>query len=246
MGKYLPGKAWAVWLRGEGAKKAGCSMSAAVATSFYEVLALMATGALVAVIIFAIRPPRPVDFEFPPLLAGLLLLLALGLPLVPGVMSFVTRRLAHRFAAIEHAHVPMSTLLEGVAIELVGWSLMGLSVWLCLRGTIDPAPDLTLVSWAECTAAIGLAYALGFAVVVLPAQIGVREYVLSRFLTSFVPGDDPEAARVMLTASALLLRLAWTAAEVLMVGFVTLAIPYRKLPPSPGTSVSESPGATPP
>ena len=203
MGKYLPGKAWAVWLRGEGAKKSGCSMSVAVATAFYEVLTMMATGALVAAVYFVVRPPPQVfNFKFPPWLAGLILLVACGLPLVPGVLSWITRNLARRFATIEHAHVRVSTLLEGVAIELVGWGLMGLSVWLCLRGTIDPAPELTFETWMSCTAVIGLAYALGFAVFVIPAQIGIREFVLSELLIPLVSTDDPDAARTVLTASA--------------------------------------------
>ena len=229
LGKYLPGKAWTIWLRGEGAKAAGCSMSVAVATSFYEVLTLMATGALVAAIVFVVQPPRFHGIDFPPWLTGLILVAVCGLPLVPGVMSFVTRRLARRFAAIEHAHVRLSTLAEGVAIELVGWALMGLAVWLCLRGTIEPAPELTLASWADFTAVIGLGYALGFAAFVLPAGVGVREYVLSEFLIPYVPIDDPVAARVILTASALLLRCAWTLSELAMAGVLAAVVsPTRK------------------
>ena len=204
LGKYLPGKAWAVWLRGEGAKRAGCSMSVAVATSFYEVLTLMATGALVAAVVFVFQPPKFYDFNIPPWVTGTFLVAVCGLPLVPGVMSFVTRRLAHRFAAIEHAHVPMRALLEGVAIELVGWALMGLSVWLCLRGTIEPAPELTLANWIDCTAVIGLAYApSGSRRSCCRPAVGVREVCAQR-VPDPVRGRvaDPNAARVILTASA--------------------------------------------
>ena len=229
LGKYVPGKAWTIWLRGEGAKRAGCSMSVAVATSFYEVLTLMATGALVAAIVFIVRPPQYYGLQFPPQLTGLILVAVCGMPLVPGVMSFVTRRLARRFAAIEHAHVPFRALAEGVAIELVGWALMGLSVWLCLCGTIEPAPELTLASWADFSAVIGLAYALGFAAFMLPAGVGVREYVLGEFLIPYAGVDDPKAARVILTASALLLRCAWTLSEVAMAAILaTVVSPTRK------------------
>jgi glycosyltransferase 2 family protein len=229
LGKYLPGKAWAVWLRGEGAKRAGCSMSVAVATAFYEVLTLMATGALVAAVVFIVQPPRFHGIDFPPWVTGLILVVVCGLPLVPGVMSFVTRRLARRFAAIEHAHVRLSTLAQGVAIEMVGWALMGLSVWMCLCGTLDPAPELTLSSWADFSAVIGLAYALGFAAFMLPAGVGVREYVLREFLIPFVQVDDAETARVILTASALLLRCAWTLSELAMAGILAAVVsPTRK------------------
>jgi hypothetical protein len=228
LGKYLPGKAWAVWLRGEGAKRAGCSMSVAVATAFYEVLTLMATGALVAAVVFVFQPPKFYGIDFPPWLTGTILVAVCGLPLVPGVMSFVTRRLARRFAAIEHAHVRVTTLLEGVAIELVGWALMGLSVWLCLYGTLDPAPELTLESWATFSAVIGLGYALGFAAFMLPAGVGVREYVLSEFLIPFVAVADPNAARAILTACALLLRCVWTLSELAMAGVLGLAVRLPK------------------
>jgi glycosyltransferase 2 family protein len=204
-------------------------MSVAVATSFYEVLTLMATGALVAAIVFIVRPPQFHGIDFPPWLTGLILVAVCGLPLVPGVMSFITRRLARRFAAIEHAHVPLSALAEGVAIEFVGCALMGLSVWLCLCGTIEPTPELTLASWADFAAVIGLAYALGFAAFMLPAGVGVREYVLREFLIPFVPTDDVEAARVILTASALLLRCAWTLSELTMAAVLAAVVsPTRK------------------
>ena len=42
-------------------------MSVAVATSFYEVLTLIAaTGALIAAIVFVVQPPRFHGIDFPP------------------------------------------------------------------------------------------------------------------------------------------------------------------------------------
>ena len=122
---------------------------------------------------------------------------------------------------------------------------MGLSVWLCLCGTIEPAPELTLASWADFTAVIGLGYALGFAAFVLPtAGVGVREYVLSEFLIPYVPIDDPVAARVILTASALLLRCAWTLSELAMAGVLAAVVsPTRKRGHQPGERMTLPPNA---
>src|SRR5437868_2197946 len=51
-GKYLPGKAWALFFRAGLAHEGGVGTGTAVASSFYEVLTTMCAGVLVAAVIF--------------------------------------------------------------------------------------------------------------------------------------------------------------------------------------------------
>src|SRR5262249_57797160 len=53
LGKYLPGKAWALLLRADLVRPGGVRPGLAGLTAFYEVLTTMAAGALVAAVLFA-------------------------------------------------------------------------------------------------------------------------------------------------------------------------------------------------
>jgi len=57
MGKYLPGKAWAVFLRGSLMRGFGATPLLATLTAFYEVLVTMSAGVLVAAVLFALLLP---------------------------------------------------------------------------------------------------------------------------------------------------------------------------------------------
>lgn len=228
LGKYLPGKAWALWLRGDLVRGPGVSMSVSIITAFYEVLTTMATGALVAAIVFFIDPPREDQrgLNFPPYLTGLFLLVGCGVPLMPGVFNLLAQRMARRFEGFAAFHVPrlrLTILLQGIGMVGIGWGLMGLSVWLCLCGVLDPAPELTLGNWAYYCAIVGLAYVSGFAAFVLPAGVGAREFVLREFL--LFAGPKPAIA-----ASVLLLRVSWTAAEVLLAAALSAIVPRAQHP----------------
>jgi uncharacterized membrane protein YbhN (UPF0104 family) len=232
LGKYVPGKAWALLLRGIVVKEPGISMGVAIVTAFYEVLTTMAAGALVAAIVFFVEPPKYRGLDFPPYLTGLFLLVGCGVPLLPGVFNFLARRLARRFASLDVFEMPrlrLPVLLFGIATVSVGWGLMGLSVWMGLASVVEPMPELTLATWAYYCAIIGLAYVAGFAIMVTPGGVGVREFVLRKFLQFAVA--DPAAAGPVLAANALLLRCAWTLAELVMAAL--LAILVRRPAPAP-------------
>ena len=227
LGKYIPGKAWSLWIRGDQVAGPGVALGVAIVTSFYEVLTSMTAGALVAAIVFFFEPPVFRGLDFPPHFTGLILLVCCGVPLLPGVFNFLAARLARRFPSLDAIHVPkmrLPILLQGIALTSVGWGLMGLSVWMCLASVMDPAPPLTIGAWAYYCAIVGLAYVLGFAAFVLPSGVGVREWVLKEFL-QFV-GPVPTLA-----AAVLLLRLAWTAGEFGLTCALMVAIRRRKTIP---------------
>ena len=85
LGKYVPGKAWALLLRGGLVRGPEVRFGVAIITSFYEVLTTMAAGSLAAAVVFFFLPPHVPGLDWHPLLTGLLLLGLCGVPLMPGV-----------------------------------------------------------------------------------------------------------------------------------------------------------------
>lgn len=114
MGKYLPGKAWALVLRATLARSAGVGLGVAGVTSLYEVLTTMAAGALLAIVVFAVdapdrlppgdwsglsrlftqQSPDPAGVDRKVLVVlALAMLMMVGLPIIPVVFNRLIRRL---------------------------------------------------------------------------------------------------------------------------------------------------------
>ena len=215
LGKYVPGKAWALLLRGSLAgTREEVRFGTAVLTAFYEVLTTMAAGALLAAILFVIQPPEVDNLNWHPAFTGLLVLGLVGVPLLPGVFNVLMQRLARRFQGIDTFKVPRMrarTLAEGLLTTGVGWAILGVSVWAALAAVLPRPVELTLATWARFTAAIGLSYVAGFLALVMPSGVGVREY----FLLILLGFAGPEAT---IALAVLLMRLAWTVAELAAAG----------------------------
>ncbi|MCI0685548.1 MAG: flippase-like domain-containing protein [Gemmataceae bacterium] len=218
LGKYVPGKAWALLLRGGMVRGPRLRFGLAILTSFYEVMTTMAAGALVAAIAFAIEPPVVRGWEIAPVLLGVILLGVCGVPLLPTVFNRVAARLATKVSMAEAGPLPtidFVTLLQGLAISACGWCVLGVSVWSGLAAVLSEPPPLDVSVGLRCLGAIGLAYVGGFLAVFMPAGVAAREIVLLELLAFAGPEAGPEAP---IAAAVLLMRLAWTGAEILLAG----------------------------
>jgi uncharacterized membrane protein YbhN (UPF0104 family) len=223
LGKYVPGKAWALLLRGVMVRGPHVELSVAILTAFYEVLTTMAAGALLAVVLFAWEPPVDVDLPLNPLLLGAVLAGLVGVPLLPGVFNRLVRRLAARFRTVEAFRVPrlrVRTLLEGLAAMGCGWAILGVSLWALLCGFLPEVPGLDGPTWARYTAMVGLAYVAGFLAVFMPGGVGVREGVLLALLTLELKRQGLASANDMAALAVVLLRVVWTVAELLLAALV--------------------------
>jgi hypothetical protein len=224
LGKYLPGKAWALFMRGALVKGPQADIGVAIVTAFYEVFTTMASGALVAAVVFALQPF--VAEELPglalnPALVGALIFVLLGVPLLPAVFNRLVRRLGRRFQNVAAFRLPplrMGTLLLGLAIMACAWVFFGLSLWSAVRSLLDATHPLTAPVLARYAAIMGLAYAGGFLIVVVPSGMGVREMIIMTYLVpELVSEGTTRDPRIALLA-ALILRLVWTATEVIVAG----------------------------
>ncbi|MGH7170427.1 MAG: hypothetical protein ACRELG_09145, partial [Gemmataceae bacterium] len=242
LGKYLPGKAWALFLRTSLVRGHGVGIGLAALTSFYEVLMTMASGVLVAAVLFAVlgtdagaslnaemlrhllwlEQPDEGGLQRPVVvLIASLLFVAIVVPLHPAIFN----RLAHRMSlpfrerdADQPPRIRFVYLLEGLAITAIGWLLLGASFAAALRGIVGPDWPLFDVRTARLPAIMGLAYVIGFVVLIAPGGLGVREFMLTLLLTPElvgVQGMGIEDARATVVLAVLVLRLVWTAAELL-------------------------------
>jgi uncharacterized membrane protein YbhN (UPF0104 family) len=243
LGKYLPGKAWALFLRSSLIRGHGVSLGVAALTSFYEVLTTMAAGVLVAVVLFAVLgtdtgAPLNVDtlrrlllLEHPAesglqrpvvVLLSLLLFVAIVVPLQPAIFNRLVHRMSLPFRERDAAQLPrirFTYLIEGLALTSVGWLLLGASFAAVLRAIVGDAWPWMDVRTLRLPAIMGLAYVIGFVVLIAPGGLGVREFVLTVLLTPELVGVgsmDREAARGIVVLAVLVLRLVWTASELLM------------------------------
>jgi hypothetical protein len=238
LGKYLPGKAWALFLRVALVRSPCVRGSVALAASFYEVLTTMASGAVLAAVVFAtsggraggdsralwqlIRLEEPSE---PGVSGGAFLSLSLGLALLlgmlvlPPVFNRLVRRVASPFDLGPDAVPPIgwAGLLQGLLLTSACWFFFGLSLFAVLRGIGGEAVTWSWQSWWKDAGGTALAYVSGFVILLIPSGLGIREFFLRLFLIQTITSRMPmteDAARATASLAVLVLRLVWTSAEV--------------------------------
>jgi hypothetical protein len=165
------------------------------------------------------------DPKLPALLA-LALVVPIGVPVIPPVFNWLVGRIAVPFRDDAAAPLPrfrVTCLLQGLVLSTGCWLFFGASVWAMLQGVMDRPPQWSWNVWGHYTAIMALAYVAGFVIVFVPSGLGVREFFLLLFLTPVVSKHltpaEPDA-RALATLAVGLLRLVWTAAEVVIVAFI--------------------------
>jgi uncharacterized membrane protein YbhN (UPF0104 family) len=270
LGKYLPGKAWALFLRAGLVRGSGVRMSLATVTSLYEVLTTMTGGVLLAALVLPWQLPETPPGNALPVLRHLLrletpesavadrkgillliggLLAAVGIPILPPVFNRLVRRTLQalpRTEPIQLPHVRLTVLAEGLLITGCGWLLLGASVWAVLQAILRQPPAWDWELWLRYSGYLALAYVAGFIILIVPSGLGVREFFLTLFLVPEVaplltPGDGDAKATVVL--AVLLLRLIWTAAEAIMAS-VVFWLPSATVAPEPAPALAAPPAAT--
>jgi uncharacterized membrane protein YbhN (UPF0104 family) len=248
LGKYLPGKAWALLLRATLAQAAGVRAGMAGVTAFYEVLTTMASGTLLAAVLFWFFWPATShgfdaglirslltleDVDFTRLDRKILVVLSLlvfgtvGVPILPHVFNLVVRRLSvpYHEAVAEPPYIKPTALIEGLVLTAGGWLLLAASMWAVFQGIANHWTSLSWEMWGSYTAYLSLAYVLGFVIFLVPNGLGVREYFLTLFLAPDACNGEARANAVLVV---ILLRLVWTIAE-LLVAVVIYWMPGRSV-----------------
>lgn len=187
LGKYVPGKAWVILIRYALIGENRLSFRAVTASSVYETFNVMGSGALLSFLGLLFLGGDPT-----------LLWLALGLSAAllvashPPVSGWIAG-VAVWGTGREGNPVPVPAwrvLRKGAPLLILGWVLAGASFPLAGAGigVAYPGPREVMLTGA----ASGLAVAAGFVVLVAPAGLGVREWLLVQTLGPSV-GEGPAA-----------------------------------------------------
>jgi uncharacterized membrane protein YbhN (UPF0104 family) len=246
LGKYLPGKAWALIMRTTMIRGPTVRLSVAALTTFYEVLTTMAGGVLLAAGLFALQAREPLTdldwralpgllstdlLELPSLdprlalLLSLALLVPVGVPLLPVIFNRLEYRLARRVQDADDSPLPVTRtvhLVQGLLLTAVGWLLLGASFWATLRAILGDALPWNSDVLGRLTAILALSYVAGFLIPV-PGGLGAREFFLRLLLVpelaALLSGTDDES-RKLAALTAVVLRLVWTVTELVVSGVV--------------------------
>jgi glycosyltransferase 2 family protein len=212
LGKYVPGKAWAILMRAT--LLSGVRPGIAALTAAYETLTTMAAGALIAA---AVIPWLLVGQESLGAQAIGLLAVA-GLPILPGVFNVIVGRATRPFVdpADPLPRITWTALPEGLVISGVGWAFLGLSALALVQAIIPDAPAATPGFAVRCLAFNALSYVAGFLALPAPGGLGVREAIFQQLLAAELRVTHSEAVAAGLAAMAVVvLRLVWTASDLL-------------------------------
>ena len=213
-GKYVPGKAWVILIRVAMLKAVGARTLPVAVTATYETLTSMAAGAMVGVLLWPWLGVLPGVVS-----RNVAILVAVAcLPVGLAVLNKLAVRVANKRRAPDAPPLPspgLWLLARGLLQAACGWCLLGLSLGLVVMAVAPNPPAWTGPGVLGDLAAVALSYIVGFVVLVAPGGLGAREIVLQYALAPrFAPETGETVAAGLAVVIALVLRLAWTAAEV--------------------------------
>jgi uncharacterized membrane protein YbhN (UPF0104 family) len=219
LGKYVPGKVWALAGAAILAQRAGVDPSAAVAGALVlQVLALTSGAAVVAMTVPDVFQRAGQGAQ--PLLGAVILLSVLG------VLVLTWQRALDRISSLLPSSWPKLRAISPVILaaaflaNVVAWAAYGVAVVLLARGLL-PTANLGL---AQAIGVFTCSYIVGFLALFAPGGLGPRESV---FLLMLSGSLGLKAAAALALASRLLL----TATEVIPA--VSLLLRRRASTPHP-------------
>ena len=222
-GKYVPGKVWVLVLRVGMLGNIGISRTAVGITATYEALTAMAAGAMVGTLLLPTLTAAQSGLN------GFSMYWVAPIALVPiglvGLNRFVNRvnRWRKGHDAPQLPRVKLHLVLFGLLLTSAGWFLMGVSLWCALRGLGLDGYPLTWSTYLHLTCINAIAYIVGFLAFFMPAGAGVREFALQTLLALELAAFlaiGPTSAEGLAAVAALVLRLIWTAAELIAAGLL--------------------------
>jgi hypothetical protein len=210
MGKYIPGKVWAVVGKGYLLARHGADAVVATRAVVLELVLAVAAGLFVCFPLLGIVLPIHAPWSGLTLCAWLILPGLLGMRLMAGRVR--------RLAWLEASGLSLPTLGILFGIYSVSWVVYGFSFWLLVRA-VNP---VSISFLPHAIASMGNAWLAGLAVVLAPAGLGVRESVLLLLLKGWLPLG---VAAVL----ALGARVWMTLGELLALG-IAYVLPARDAP----------------
>lgn len=198
LGKYIPGKVWAIAGMAIMAQRSGVTPWAATASAI--LLQGLAVGS--GVVVVGLSDTSALEARYP-LLRPVLWILAAGSAV--GVGLLVSPRLSgvvlRRLVKTEEIKAPRpATIVMGIAANLIAWIGYGIAFWLLARGTLPEARFTVSVAIGAFTAS----YLAGLIFLLVPGGLVVREGFMILMLQGSI---GPANAAALAIASRLMLTL---------------------------------------
>jgi glycosyltransferase 2 family protein len=206
LGKYLPGKVWAVAGMAVMAQRAGVGAGPAAGSAVILQVLAIGTGAAVA----ALTGWSSLRGAYPGAEGGLAVLLVVSVLAVAVLLRPDSVRRIVRIALPETTvslTPPVAAVAFGIAANTIAWLGYGVALWLLARGLLPGAGLGLLPAIAVFTAS----YLAGFLALFAPGGIGVREGVFILMLQGPI---GIGAATALAVASRLLLTVTELGAAV--------------------------------
>jgi hypothetical protein len=205
LGRYVPGKVWAVAGMAVMAKAHGVDGWAATASALVMQVIALATAVVVVLATIPALQIGGADISAATLVAaGVFGLGFVWLLTVPAVMTALGRLTGGRFSP---RPLTLQAVAAGTGSALLSWFAYGLALWFLARSVIPDAP----LALSAAVGSFAAAYMLGLLAIFAPGGLVVREGVLFGLLAPLVGAG---AALILVPASRLLL----TATEVVAAG----------------------------
>ncbi len=208
LGRYVPGKVWAIGSLAVMAQARGVSGAVAVGAS----LAMQLIYTVAGFVVLAATGAR--ILELPPVAIAAIVAVGAAILAAPRFLPWLGR-LAGRVAGREIAipRMPHSAIWLAAAISVAAWALYGIAFQLLTLGVLPTAPGSPGLYMAIYTSS----YLAGFLALIAPGGVGVREVVMAGALkgAGFGTGEAillVVASRVWLTILEILPALCFLVA----------------------------------
>jgi uncharacterized membrane protein YbhN (UPF0104 family) len=206
LGRYIPGKVWAIGVMAELSRRKHVSPAAAAGSSIISTAVNIATGFVIALVAGWRAMDRVSNGHalIGGLLAATVLLGLFALPVaLPPALALV-RRVTGKSLSI--GALPHRAIYIAVAGNLLAWALYGGAFQAFSIGVIGQVGGTT----ADYVAVYASSYVLGYLALAIPGGIGAREAALTSLLKTLGLANVGQAAVVAVTS-----RLWLTALEIL-------------------------------
>lgn len=190
LGKYVPGRIWAVTTMAMMAGEYGVSVGVVGASSAVLTAANVATGFSVVLLTSAGTVQQ--------LAGGVAAVVAVTVGLF--ILLFATpwiathwNRIATRFHRTQlSVSIPPTAILLAIAGTTVSWFLYGLAFMLLVMSIIGPVAE----PYSAFVTANAASYLVGYLMIIAPAGIGFREMALVTILPALRIASGPQAALI--------------------------------------------------
>lgn len=215
LGRYIPGKVWAIGSLAVMAQSRGVSGAAAVGAALLGSLINTVAGFIV------LAATGAGVLELPTVAIVAIVLLGAAILVAPPFLPWLGRvagRLARREIAIPR--IPHSAIWIAAAISAFSWVLYGIAFRILAAGVLSHAPGAAGLYTAIFTGS----YLAGFLAIIAPGGVGVREVVMAGALKG--AGFGTGEAILLVVAS----RIWLTILEILPAVLFLLVRPLRRQP----------------